>query len=82
MTSFGYRVDVEGSAHVWVSVFAGPDAEHRANTGQLTMRHEEFHAFEAMIATPWFIASLTTNPHGSMNRRVETDGTRRTSQVP
>ena len=33
----------------------------------------------AMIAVPWFMASLTTSPHGSMKRRVAIDGTTRTS---
>jgi len=35
----------------------------------------------AMIAAPWFMASLTTSAHGSMNRCVRMEGTTRTSHA-
>lgn len=53
MASFGYRIDRETGAHVTMTVWAGPDDEHRAHCGQLTMRTEEADAFRAMITEHW-----------------------------
>lgn len=49
MTSFGYRVDDENGVHVRLTVWAGPDDEHRGNCGQVMIRVAEADAFRAMI---------------------------------
>lgn len=35
--------------HVRVTVFAGPDAQHRARAGELVFRVEEWRAFRRML---------------------------------
>lgn len=36
------RLEERGGAHVFVGVFVGPDADHLARSGLLTMRAEEW----------------------------------------
>lgn len=36
------RLEERGGAHVFVGVFVGPDADHLARSGLLTMRGEEW----------------------------------------
>lgn len=41
MSSFGYKVCKDGG-HIRISVYAGPDEQHRAFCGTLNMRPEEW----------------------------------------
>ena len=54
MTSFAVRVldAVLPNAHVRVQVFAGPDEQHRALTGTLTMTSHEAMDFLAHVKMP------------------------------
>lgn len=51
-TSFGYRVLAADAHHVHVSVFAGPDEQHRACAGQLTFKPDEWADFCDRVAGP------------------------------
>ena len=38
-----------GGAHIRVTVFTGPDADHLANAGELTFRYEEAQCFHDSV---------------------------------
>jgi hypothetical protein len=48
VTSFLLRAKARG-AHVHVAMFAGPDAEHRANCGVVVMRPGEWTDFRRVL---------------------------------
>jgi hypothetical protein len=47
--SYLFRWIHRGGPHVHVVVFAGDDAEHRARSGELTFRVDEWRAFRRML---------------------------------
>ena len=50
LPSIRARIQDTGGPHVLVTVFAGPDAQHRANLGTLVARRDEAAALEQMFA--------------------------------
>lgn len=58
-TSFSYRVDEDNGYHVWVTVFAGPDEQHRAHCGQLTFRAAEWADFQDRLIGPGHIVVVS-----------------------
>lgn len=61
MTSFHARVLESNDAHVRVTIFAGPDPEHRAFCGELVFNVEEFHIFAILWDTHF---ESERSPHG------------------
>lgn len=51
-TSFLYRVERDNGHHLRVSVFAGPDEQHRACCGVLTFRSREFEDWCERVVGP------------------------------
>lgn len=50
-TCYLLRVMSESEAHISLLVYAGPDVEHRANVGALTMKPVEFDDLVDMLST-------------------------------
>lgn len=66
--SYLFRWTHHGGPHVTVTVFAGPDAEHRARCGSLTFRVDEWRTFRTMLER------RTTPDHVQFEERREDDG--------
>jgi hypothetical protein len=70
-TSFLFRVDSDNGVHVRVSMFAGPDEQHRAHNGTLVFRPQEWADFTDRIVGPGYtITSADPQPEGAVDHHA------------
>lgn len=49
MSTIKIRIDSSNAQHIWLTLFAGPDRDHLAKTGQVVMKHDEVDAFTTTL---------------------------------